>query len=161
VTRSIDGWRPLCCGHDRTITVHVRDSAARSSVARTARQDVGPDSNPTSRGHDRETSGATRRRAILAWSLPEADREAVLGDLSEEFPSRAEELNLRSARQTTGLVGAAELATLIKAFLFEVQPHDVGVDALVALTLATAGLLAAWLPARRAATIDPLISIEN
>jgi hypothetical protein len=31
VTRSIDGWRPLCCGHDRTSTVRVRDSAARSS----------------------------------------------------------------------------------------------------------------------------------
>ena len=63
------------------------------------------------------------------------------------------------AGQRSGV--AAELATLIKAFLFEVQPHDVGVDALVALTLATAGLLAAWLPARRAATVDPLISIEN
>ena len=36
---------------------------------------------------------------ILAWSLPEADREAVLGDLSEEFQSRAEELTPRSARQ--------------------------------------------------------------
>ena len=62
---------------------------------------------------------------------------------------------------TTGLVGAAALATLIKAFLFEVQPHDVGVYALVAVTLAMAALLAAWLPARRAATIDPLISIKN
>jgi hypothetical protein len=36
---------------------------------------------------------------ILAWSLPEADREAVLGDLSKEFLSRADELNLGSARQ--------------------------------------------------------------
>jgi putative ABC transport system permease protein len=62
---------------------------------------------------------------------------------------------------TAGLVGAAALATLIKTFLFEVQPHNVAVYALVTLTLATAGLLAAWLPARRAATIDPLISIKN
>jgi ABC-type antimicrobial peptide transport system permease subunit len=58
-------------------------------------------------------------------------------------------------------MGAAALATLIKTFLFEVQPHDVGVYALVALTLVAAGILAAWLPARRAATIDPLISIKN
>jgi putative ABC transport system permease protein len=62
---------------------------------------------------------------------------------------------------TTGLVGAAALATLIKAFLFEVHPHDVEVYALVALTLATASLLAAWFPARRAATIDPLISMRS
>jgi putative ABC transport system permease protein len=62
---------------------------------------------------------------------------------------------------TAGLVGAAALATLIKAFLFDVQPHDVGVYGLVALILASTGLLAAWLPARRAATVDSLISIKN
>jgi ABC-type antimicrobial peptide transport system permease subunit len=53
------------------------------------------------------------------------------------------------------------LATVIKTFLFEVHPYDVEVYALVALTLVSAGLLAAWLPARRAATLDPLISLRR
>lgn len=62
---------------------------------------------------------------------------------------------------TLGLVGAAGLATLIKTFLFEVRPYDVEVYALAALTLVSAGLVAAWLPARRAANLGPLISLRR
>jgi ABC-type antimicrobial peptide transport system permease subunit len=58
-------------------------------------------------------------------------------------------------------MGAAALATMIKGFLFVVQPNDVVVYATVAVTLVAAGLLAAWLPARRAAMVDPLISIRK
>jgi ABC-type lipoprotein release transport system permease subunit len=68
---------------------------------------------------------------------------------------------LRGLGLTIGLMGAAALATMIKGFLFEVQPNDVVVYATVAVTLVAAGLLAAWLPARRAAMVDPLISIRK
>jgi predicted permease len=36
---------------------------------------------------------------LIAWSLPPADRSAVLGDLAEEFDARATERGVRSARQ--------------------------------------------------------------
>jgi putative ABC transport system permease protein len=49
---------------------------------------------------------------------------------------------------------------LIKAFHFEVHPHDVVVYALVTVTLVAVGLLAGWVPARRAAIVDPLISLK-
>jgi putative ABC transport system permease protein len=43
----------------------------------------------------------------------------------------------------------------VAALLFGLEPHDVATFAVAALTLATVGFVAAWLPARRAARIDP------
>ena len=60
-----------------------------------------------------------------------------------------------------GLAGAWGLARFVQTFLFQVQPHDVGVYALVSLTLAASGLLAAFVPARRAARVDPLIALRT
>jgi ABC-type antimicrobial peptide transport system permease subunit len=59
-----------------------------------------------------------------------------------------------------GLTGAWGLARFIQTFLFQVQPHDVSVYALVSLTLAAAGILAAFVPARRASRVDPLIALR-
>ena len=59
-----------------------------------------------------------------------------------------------------GLVGAWGLSGLVRAFLFEVQPHDPAVYAGVVLVLSTAGLAAAFGPARRASSVDPLIALR-
>jgi ABC-type antimicrobial peptide transport system permease subunit len=59
-----------------------------------------------------------------------------------------------------GLVGAWGLAGLVRGFLFEVQPHDPRVYAGALLVLATTGLAAAFGPARRASTVDPLIALR-
>jgi putative ABC transport system permease protein len=56
------------------------------------------------------------------------------------------------------LVGAAIsfwATRFIAALLFGLDAHDVATFALAALILATVGLVAAWLPAHRAARIDP------
>jgi predicted permease len=60
-----------------------------------------------------------------------------------------------------GLAGAWGLARFVASFLFKVQPHDPVVYALVALVLLTAGLIAAFLPARRAASVDPLVALRR
>ena len=53
-------------------------------------------------------------------------------------------------------VGGALLATrVIESFLFQTAPRDPLTLAAVAVTLATAGCLAALLPALRAAKVDP------
>ena len=57
--------------------------------------------------------------------------------------------------------GAWGLAELVKGFLFEIQPHEPAVYAGVLAILAATGLLAAFLPARRAAGVDPLVRIPN
>jgi predicted permease len=59
-----------------------------------------------------------------------------------------------------GLLCARSLATAIDGFLFEVQPHDPVVYAGVSAVLALAGLVAAALPARRAARVDPLVALR-
>src|SRR5439155_9032987 len=59
-----------------------------------------------------------------------------------------------------GLIGAWGLSGLVRAFLFEVQPHDPRVYGGVVLVLSIAGLAAAFGPARRASSVDPLVALR-
>lgn len=59
-----------------------------------------------------------------------------------------------------GLICAWALAGLVSGFLFEVQPHDPAVYAAVLAVLLMAGLTAAFVPARRAAGVDPVIALR-
>ena len=65
-----------------------------------------------------------------------------------------------SAGLAIGLIGAWGLAGLVRGFLFEIQPHDPRVYAGVLLVLGITGLAAAFVPARRAAAVDPLIALR-
>jgi putative ABC transport system permease protein len=60
-----------------------------------------------------------------------------------------------------GSAGAWYLSAGVKTFLFEVQPNDVGIFAAAIGILACAGLVASALPARRAATVDPLVALRG
>jgi predicted permease len=62
---------------------------------------------------------------------------------------------------TLGAAGAWYLSAGVKTFLFDVQPNDIGIFAGALAVLATAGLLASALPARRAASVDPLIALRT
>jgi predicted permease len=75
----------------------------------------------------------------------------------------------RILRQTAGLalVGAAlglaaawGLTRLMEGLLFRVEPRDPWVLGGAALLLAVTALAAAWLPARRAAAVDPIESLR-
>jgi ABC-type lipoprotein release transport system permease subunit len=58
-------------------------------------------------------------------------------------------------------LGAAALTTrVIESFLFETTPTDPVTFAAVAVVLATSGLVAAWIPARRAARVDPVAALR-
>jgi len=52
-------------------------------------------------------------------------------------------------------------ARLTETLLYDLRPHDPLSFALAALVLAAAGLVAAWLPARRAARIDPAVVLRD
>jgi predicted permease len=60
-----------------------------------------------------------------------------------------------------GVLGSVLAARLIQGLLYGVAPHDPATLAAVAALMATIGLAACWLPALRAARIDPGVAIRT
>ena len=52
-------------------------------------------------------------------------------------------------------------SALVRTFLFETEPNDIRILAAALATLAGAGLLASAIPARRAASVDPLAALRH
>ncbi len=59
-----------------------------------------------------------------------------------------------------GLVGALALTRLMEAILFDVSPTDPATYVGVTVFLLVIGLLAAYLPARHAAGVDPMEALR-
>jgi predicted permease len=59
-----------------------------------------------------------------------------------------------------GLAGAAGVTRVLQRFLFGVTPTDPIAFTIVTLLLMAVGLMAAWLPARRATRIDPCAALR-
>ncbi|HTH50079.1 MAG TPA: ABC transporter permease [Candidatus Limnocylindria bacterium] len=59
-----------------------------------------------------------------------------------------------------GLGGALALTRIISSLLYQVKPTDPGTIVGVSLLLAAVGLLACWLPARRAVRTDPMVALR-
>jgi putative ABC transport system permease protein len=60
-----------------------------------------------------------------------------------------------------GGTAAWSLSSRVGTFLFEVQPNDLGIFAAALATLAASGLAASMIPARRAASVDPLVALRT
>jgi putative ABC transport system permease protein len=60
-----------------------------------------------------------------------------------------------------GLLGAFALSRVIRGLLFDVRPTDPLTFVVVAGLLGTVALLASYLPARRAARIDPAVALRS
>ncbi len=61
---------------------------------------------------------------------------------------------------SAGMVGAYFATKVIASFLFQTTPHDPATFAAVAVLMGGAALAAAWVPARRAARVDPVIALR-
>jgi putative ABC transport system permease protein len=59
-----------------------------------------------------------------------------------------------------GLAGAFFFTRLLKNMLFEISATDPVSYGGVALLLLVVALLASWLPARRAAKVDPIVALR-
>ncbi len=59
-----------------------------------------------------------------------------------------------------GLAGTYYATRIIKSFLFQTEPHDPATLVTVLVVLAAAAGFAAWLPARRAASVDPVTALR-
>jgi predicted permease len=97
---------------------------------------------------------AQRRREIGVRMALGAGRRDVLRLVL------ARALRIIAAGLVVGLAGAAGMTRVLQAFLFGVTPADPIAFIAVTLLLMAVGLLAAWLPARRATRIDPSAALR-
>ena len=96
-----------------------------------------------------------RRREIGVRMALGAERRDVL----RLVLTRA--LRIIVAGLIVGLAGAAGVTRVLERFLFGVTPTDPIAFAIVTLLLMAVGLMAAWLPARRATRIDPCAALRG
>ena len=89
----------------------------------------------------------------MRMALGAAPRDVVKSVLSEA-------LSLVLAGIAIGLVGALALTRFIASLLFGVKPTDPATFAAVCLILTAVAVLASYLPARRAAKVDPLVALR-
>jgi putative ABC transport system permease protein len=73
----------------------------------------------------------------------------------------SQSLLLAAAGVAIGALGALALTGLFRSLLFQVAPTDPITFIVVALVLIACALLASFLPARRAASIDPIVALRN
>jgi ABC-type antimicrobial peptide transport system permease subunit len=59
-----------------------------------------------------------------------------------------------------GLIGAFGLTHWMASLLYGVSAHDLFVHGLVLIILAGAGLVASYIPARRAMGVDPVVALR-
>jgi ABC-type antimicrobial peptide transport system permease subunit len=70
-------------------------------------------------------------------------------------------LKLVAAGLALGVAAALTLSRLMASLLFGVGPTDPVTYAAVSLLLGTVALVATWLPARRAARVDPVVALRT
>jgi ABC-type antimicrobial peptide transport system permease subunit len=97
----------------------------------------------------------TRRRREIAirMAIGAYPRDVARAILGEAF-------GLAVAGIALGLPAVFAATRFVQSQLYGVQPNDPATLALVAITLLSVALLAAWLPARRATRIDPIMALR-
>jgi putative ABC transport system permease protein len=83
-----------------------------------------------------------RRGEVLRMVLAQAGRLSIIG-------------------VAAGLAAAGLVSRVLRAQLYEIEPTDIPTFVAVGAGLLIVGLLASWLPARRAARIDPMTALRQ
>jgi ABC-type antimicrobial peptide transport system permease subunit len=70
-------------------------------------------------------------------------------------------MRLAALGGVVGLAAALALTRFLRRMLYGIQPTDPASFALVTLILAAIALAACWIPARRAARVDPMSALRT
>jgi len=104
---------------------------------------------------------------VLAYYVSQRTREigvrAALGATRGQLASMVIRQSMLpiAAGVVIGVGGSIATGRLLQDFLYQVQPGDPQVIATIVALLFGVGLLASWLPARRAAAIDPMVALRD
>jgi ABC-type antimicrobial peptide transport system permease subunit len=99
----------------------------------------------------------------VSWRTREIGLRLALGATRSQVAKLVlgQSLALAIAGSLLGMAGAATVTRLMGRFLFETSPLDPLTYALVPVLFCLVALAAAWVPARRAAAVDPMIALRN
>jgi predicted permease len=103
---------------------------------------------------------------VIAYSVSQRTREIGVRMALGAQRASVYQLIMREAAWLTGvgivvgLVCSVGAATLIRGLLFGVRSWDVATLGVVAVTLAISALLASYVPARKAAQVDPMVALR-
>jgi putative ABC transport system permease protein len=104
---------------------------------------------------------------VLAYYVSQRTREigvrAALGASRRQLSALVVRQSMLpiAAGVAAGIAGSFASGRLLQELLYQVQPGDPQVIAVIVTLLIGVGLLASWLPARRAASIDPVIALRD
>jgi putative ABC transport system permease protein len=104
---------------------------------------------------------------VIAWTVRQRTREigvrmalgAQRSDVLALVLRRG--LKLAGAGIVLGLIGAISLTQLLRSLLFGISPADPLTFLAVPLLMVLVGLFASWLPAQRAAKVDPMEALRS
>jgi predicted permease len=104
---------------------------------------------------------------VLAYAVGQRTREigirlalgAHRGEVLRMVLAQAGRLSVIGV--AAGLVAAGLVSRVLRAQLYEIEPTDIRTYVAVGAGLLIVGLLASWLPARRAARIDPMTALRQ
>jgi putative ABC transport system permease protein len=104
---------------------------------------------------------------VISFAVTRRTREIGVRMALGAMPGRVlravvgQALGLAAGGIAIGGAGALALTRVLRTLLFGVSPTDPMVFAAVAVTLAAVAAVASWIPARRAAALDPLAALRE
>jgi putative ABC transport system permease protein len=103
---------------------------------------------------------------VIAFSVEQRTREMGIRFAVGATPAAVQRMVLRDAMRLAilgmlaGLAGSAALSRFMTSLLYGVQPLDPGVLTISGMALLATAAAAAWLPALRAAKVDPVVVLR-
>jgi len=103
---------------------------------------------------------------VVAYVVTQRTNEIGIRIALGAQPRRIQRLVIVQSLQTVliglglGLVGAVVVTGILRSLLYEVEPRDPMTFAVVTLLLVVVALAAAFIPARRAARVDPVLALR-
>lgn len=100
---------------------------------------------------------------IVSWRTREIGLRLALGAQRWQIVLAVvrQSLLLAGGGCVAGMLGALALSRALRSFLFEVSALDPVTYCAVPLLMLVVALLAAWIPARRAAAVDPMVALRG